>query len=281
VPAAIASRTPIAAQDPPVRVRPKEKPAKTPVADEPRHNVYAHQGPPPERGIIARITPLQRALLAASVVIVLATTAFLLIPDPPAPQTPPPPPPAVPVLTGVALTSTSGGAVELLTLTEGERTGVIAHRIFNDGTRRNDSVSWRSSNAAVASVDLSGVITAIANGTARIIARADTIERTVTVTVQQRAVAPVVPEAEPVREPEPPPPPREPGVLTLRVLPFARTVVIDSVRRTEFTFGEMTLPDGRHRLRIDHPTLPPFDTMIVIRPGEKKTLRIDLRGRTQ
>ena len=87
-----------------------------------------------------------------------------------------------------------------------------------DGARLEGAVEWSSSAPAVASVDLSGVLRALAQGTARISARSEEVAGELTLTVS--AVEP--PPAAVVSEPEPapaqaPPPVAAPSAASLTI----------------------------------------------------------------
>ena len=74
-----------------------------------------------------------------------------------------------------------------LELTEGETATLVATVKPDNAT--NKTVTWSSSNASVASVDANGTVTAVAEGTATITAKAGDKTATCTVTVKKSVVA--------------------------------------------------------------------------------------------
>ena len=74
-----------------------------------------------------------------------------------------------------------------LTLTEGE-SATLAATVKPDNAT-NKTVSWTSSNSSVATVDASGKVTAVAEGTATITAKAGDKTTTCSVTVKKKTVA--------------------------------------------------------------------------------------------
>jgi len=89
--------------------------------------------------------------------------------------------PQVVAVSSVSLDKTS------LSLTEGE-SATLAATVKPDNAT-NKTVTWSSSNASVASVDASGKVTAVAEGTATITAKAGDKTATCTVTVKKKVVA--------------------------------------------------------------------------------------------
>ena len=87
-----------------------------------------------------------------------------------------------------------------LSLTEGESVTLVATVAPNDATDK--TVSWSSDNTAVATVDDSGKVTAVAGGEATITAKAGEKTATCKVTV----TAKVAPQPQPTPEPTPEPP---------------------------------------------------------------------------
>jgi len=89
--------------------------------------------------------------------------------------------PQVVAVSSVSLDKTS------LSLTEGE-SATLAATVKPDNAT-NKTVSWSSSNASVATVDANGKVTAVAEGTATITAKAGDKTATCTVTVKKKVVA--------------------------------------------------------------------------------------------
>jgi uncharacterized protein YjdB len=73
-----------------------------------------------------------------------------------------------------------------LELTEGETATIIATVKPDNAT--NKTVTWSSSNASVASVDANGTVTAVAEGSATITAKAGDKSATCTVTVKKNGM---------------------------------------------------------------------------------------------
>ncbi len=84
-------------------------------------------------------------------------------------------------VTGVTLSQTEA------TLTEGESLTLTATIAPDNATDK--TVAWSSSNAAVATVDNNGVVTAVAEGTATITAKAGDKEATCVVTVEKKIIS--------------------------------------------------------------------------------------------
>ncbi|WP_373070145.1 protein kinase domain-containing protein [Gemmatimonas sp.] len=77
----------------------------------------------------------------------------------------------------------------------------------------------------------------------------------------------------------PPGPKQPPGVLMLRVSPFA-TVFIDDVLAAEDELIVMTLPAGRHAVRLEKPGYATLDTVVTVPPSDTLKRRFTLQPRT-
>ena len=103
--------------------------------------------------------------------------------DSPTKPDPPPAPPFIPVPTRVAITPE---APKLSAI--GQAVQMSAVVFDQNGDQMTAAVSWSSSDTAVVRVSPAGLVTAEANGTAAITARAGTVSSTVNVTVLQSVV---------------------------------------------------------------------------------------------
>ncbi len=120
-----------------------------------------------------------------SLVVVLACAAWIAgcgdgSTDPlPSPQPPPPPPPEPPRATTVTITPST------VALTALGATAQLAAEVRdqNGQAMAGVTITWSSGSPAVATVDASGLVTAVANGTATISAAAAGVSGTATVTV--------------------------------------------------------------------------------------------------
>jgi uncharacterized protein YjdB len=124
------------------------------------------------------------------------------------------------------------------------------------------SVLWTTSNAAVATVSVNGVVSGLTPGTAAILARSASLRATATVEVFA------------VRPPSP-------GVLQVLVTPWAN-VTVDGVFRGQWTRGADTLSAVvPHRLRFERSGsgFEAIDTTITLRPGEQRLLRVQMTRR--
>jgi len=159
-----------------------------------------------------------------------------------------------------------GGAAPIsqLDLRIGEAASLLAD--VNDRAGRpmeGEAVTWRSSSSSVARVDASGRVTGRAAGRAVITASAGGASRDVTVSVSA-APAPSQPEN---------------GRLVLRIVPSWANVFIDGASRGEQTGLDVQIAAGRHRLRLENPTMIPVDTIFDVRPGARVELNIRMRTR--
>jgi len=69
------------------------------------------------------------------------------------------------------------------------------------------------------------------------------------------------------------------GRLVLRIVPSWANVFIDGVSRGEQTGLDVQIAAGRHRLRLENPTMIPVDTIFDVRPGTRVELNIRMRTR--
>ena len=133
------------------------------------HHAAAHRGGGPRR---------PRAGFAISVVAVLVSSCS----DGPVEPTPPPAVPLATTITvnpGSARLSALGETVRLTAEVRDQHGQVMAEAV----------VAWASSNASIASVDASGLLTAVANGSATITATSGSVSGTAAVTVTQAVSA--------------------------------------------------------------------------------------------
>jgi hypothetical protein len=110
-------------------------------------------------------------------------------------------------------------------------------------------------------VSSNGVVTGVAAGNARITARSEGVASTpVTVTVTAAAAS-------------------GKGVLQTLIQPWAY-VSIGGLPRGQRTRGVDTVPAGvPHRLRFERPGFVTIDTIVTLRPGEQRLLRIQMTPR--
>ncbi len=165
----------------------------------------------------------------------------------------------------VVLRTEAGPApVRELDLGIGEAASLVADVTDRNGQpMEGQAVTWRSSSSAVAQVDRTGRVTGRAAGRAVITASAGSASREVTVSVSGA---------------QPPPPPAN-GRLVLRIVPSWANVYIDGVSQGEQTGLDMRIVPGRHRLRLENPTMIPVDTIFEVRPGARVELNIRMRMR--
>ena len=137
--------------------------------------------------MVTKATAPPRPILLAGVLSLLAGVVFASCSDgattPPTPT--PPTPPATPTPTTVAVTPASAsmdalGATVRLT---------AAVRDQNGQAMSGVTVTWASSATAIATVDASGLVTAVANGAAAITATAGSVSGAAAVTVAQVAAS--------------------------------------------------------------------------------------------
>ena len=123
------------------------------------------------------------------------------------------------------------------------------------------SVEWTSSNPAIASISLGGVVTGVTPGTALVTAMTEGVK-------SGGAMITVVRPA-----------PVAPGVLRMLITPWAN-VSIDGRSLGRRDRGEDTLPAGiPHRLRFERDGFVTVDTTVTLQPGEVRLLRILLTAR--
>jgi uncharacterized protein YjdB/RNA polymerase subunit RPABC4/transcription elongation factor Spt4 len=174
--------------------------------------------------------------------------------DQPAPQ----PQPSPPAVTTITLTRAGGSApVTSLSLDVGESAELRGAAIDAAGRAAGGSVSWTSSNPAVAAVDGAGRVSARRSGSAVLTASAGGVAARLPVTVVAQT----------------------PGTLQLIVLPFADIYVDDVRRATGERALQLQLAPGRHRLRLETPSALPRDTVIVIEAGQTTAVQIRLQPR--
>jgi len=159
-----------------------------------------------------------------------------------------------------------GGAAPIseLDLRVGEAASLLA--AVTDGRGQpmeGEAVTWRSSSSSIVQVDGNGRLTGRGAGRAVITASAGNTSRDLTVSVSAA--------------PAPPPPAN--GRLVLRIVPSWANVFIDGVSRGEQTGLDMQIVAGRHRLRLENPTMIPVDTIFDVRPGARVELNIRMRTR--
>ena len=110
---------------------------------------------------------------------------------------------AVPVTSVAILTADGRQAGPTLQMSAGESVALTTVLSDADGARLESVVEWSSSAPSVASVDLTGVLTALAQGTARISASSEGVasELTLTVAAVEPPQGAVVSEPQPARRP--------------------------------------------------------------------------------
>ena len=146
--------------------------------------------------------PRPRRRPAAGPVAVVAILAAVFAWSPLGPNS------AVPVTSVAILTADGRQAGPTLQMSAGESVALTTVLSDADGARLGSVVEWSSSAPSVASVDLTGVLTALAQGTARISASSEGVASELTLTVA--AVEP--PQGAVVSEPQPAPTPAPPPV---------------------------------------------------------------------
>jgi serine/threonine protein kinase len=219
-------------------------------------------------------------------------------------------PPARPAVAQLQLSSARGlvDAADDLRLAVGDTLTLSAEPRDSAGRALADvSVSWRSTDTAVASIDSAGRLTARAGGSIRIAAIADGITRELALTVRQPATPLVARRGGPAPVPgdrggrgaiaQDPRgggaavdttgaraadtlPAQPDGVLRLIIAPWARVLVDGVVRHEEGQRLELPLRPGGHRLQLQNPNMMPVDTTIEIHAGQPTTLRFQLRPRS-
>lgn len=78
---------------------------------------------------------------------------------------------------------------------------------------------------------------------------------------------------------EAPPPPLQPGRLRLQIRPFAEVFLNGVPRGDGFDVAVEDLAPGRYQLRLEHPTLQPVDTVVVVEAGVTTTVQRVLQPR--
>jgi hypothetical protein len=87
----------------------------------------------------------------------------------------------------------------------------------------------------------------------------------------------VLPPADPAPAPRPAP---APGTLVLRIAPSWANVFINGVAHGERTSLEVTLPAGRHALRLEHPRMEIDERSITIEPEGRTEVNVRMRERS-
>ncbi|MDE2847553.1 MAG: Ig-like domain-containing protein, partial [Gemmatimonadota bacterium] len=123
-------------------------------------------------------------LIAGLALLVIATCGKDSPTKPTPPPQPPTPPPAQPVPTRITITPAT------TTLTSIGQTVQHSATVLDQNGQPVPGavVTWSSSNAAVATVNSQGLVTAVMNGTAQITARSGNVSTSINVTVMQAAV---------------------------------------------------------------------------------------------
>jgi eukaryotic-like serine/threonine-protein kinase len=171
-----------------------------------------------------------------------------------------------------ALTLRAGGRSEPagpITLRPGESIGLEPGLTDRYGRPASGEVAWRSTDPAVATVDRSGRIMARSSGRAVVSAAAGALRHDATVIV--------LPPADPAPAPRPAP---APGTLVLRIAPSWANVFINGVAHGERTSLEVTLPAGRHALRLEHPRMEIDERSITIEPEGRTEVNVRMRERS-
>lgn len=141
-------------------------------------------------------------------------------------------------------------------------------------------VAWRSTDPSVALVDATGSVIGLSAGTAGIVAASEGVAREIAVHVRDRAAETPLAAPEESRSPPASPtrggPSAAPGTLQLLILPWANVYVDEIPRGEEVQRLELSLPPGRHRLRLENPNTFGMDTTFVIRSGRPTLLRIHM-----
>jgi serine/threonine protein kinase len=197
-------------------------------------------------GTVTAVTPGRAVVTAASEGKTGSVTLTV------APPAPPPPAAVATVEVRPASASVAVNQDVRLDATERDRDG-------NTLSRRREE--WTSSDPSIASVSSNGVVTGVAAGNARITARSEGVASTpVTVTVTAAAAS-------------------GKGVLQTLIQPWAY-VSIGGLPRGQRTRGVDTVPAGvPHRLRFERPGFVTIDTIVTLRPGEQRLLRIQMTPR--
>src|SRR5690606_2192585 len=99
------------------------------------------------------------------------------------PTPPPPPPPPPPAVASVAITPSSAE------LDVGQNRQLTAQPRDADGNSLSRTVSWQSSSAAVATVNSSGLVTAVSAGSAQITATSEGKSASAAITVNPVIIA--------------------------------------------------------------------------------------------
>ncbi|MCH7564551.1 MAG: Ig-like domain-containing protein [Gemmatimonadetes bacterium] len=183
---------------------------------------------------------------------------------------------------------------EALTLDRGQTRALRARVSDPRNAPLDRRVSWTSSAGAIASVDTTGAVTGVAEGTAMISASVDGVQDQVSITVVRELVVQVdQPTADrPTRDPPPTvvtPPPVTPdsAVVVIVLLGSYAYVTVDgelldaagtSANRPQ-RLVLLTGANQSHTLELRHPALPPLDTVFVLSPGDSIEIRKSLVGR--
>jgi hypothetical protein len=262
--------------------------------------VHAAPPAPPPRGTDDAVGGRRRpgVWIAGGTALTVGVAAlwFAFQPDaPPPPVAEPAPPPAVADL--LVRAAASGEPVSAgLQLVEGDSIALLATPVAADGAGvPNVAHAWSSTDSRVASVDSAGTVSAVAAGSARIVASAGGVTREVPVTISARVVedAPARPREAVVatRSPQPGPrgaqpppttpaaPPAAPGTLQLLVQPWANVTIDNGRTRPEERRLELQLAPGKHRIRLENPNTLTVDTTFEIVSGAPTLLRIQMPPR--
>jgi hypothetical protein len=151
-----------------------------------------------------------------------------------------------------------------------------------DGSTLERTPSWRAANAAVASVDPSGALTAAAAGSTAVEATVEGVTARLTLTVTPAVVAAAPP---PTRtDPTPVRPtagrgraggaagtslPARPVLLRVQVGPTFASIYVDGTLRGEgLRLYEIELLPGEHTIRLENPRFQPHTQTVRIAAGQ-------------
>jgi serine/threonine-protein kinase len=156
-----------------------------------------------------------------------------------------------------------------LRLEVGDTAVVRASLVDDRGQAVPSVVIWEASDSRIAMVTQDGKVIARGPGTTRIVATGDGVQGVSTVTVRDGG-----------GPPQPPPPTaRRTAILRMLVAPWA-DVTIDGQARGRRTRGEDTLVAGvPHRVQFAREGYVPVDTLVTLRPAERRLIRILLTRR--